>query len=96
MLVERLESHRFIIRHEIRNLIRKQPVADGSGGAAPQPDSKSIVRMVEQLERAGKLKRVMLTLPVSRSQGTKAAEVLIKPDVEVTASLVNEVSPEGL
>lgn len=83
--MERLGSHRFIVRQEIRALIRQEQQA--TGDTAPQPDRKSITRMVEQLERADRLKRVILTLPMASNKGTKAVSPHWKSGGEMPSAL---------
>lgn len=76
VLLDRLTSHRYVIRQEIRSLLRAPDAPDGSGPIpgsrkTGEVDPKVITRMINKLERAGKLKRLWVAVPVaSRAFGT--------------------------
>ncbi|GAX74755.1 hypothetical protein CEUSTIGMA_g2202.t1 [Chlamydomonas eustigma] len=101
IILDRLKSHKFVIRQEIRSLVRAfEMPQEGPGslelpGSRSGPDKKSIQRMTDVLEAAGKLKRLALKMPASRrsfGESMKKAEVLILPNVVPDGELIQQIT----
>jgi hypothetical protein len=67
VITSRLQSHRFIIRQEIRSLVRAVEPPPASQAPTPGrsegPDRKSISRMIDGLEGSGLVRVMQIQVP---------------------------------
>ncbi|GFR43702.1 hypothetical protein Agub_g4812, partial [Astrephomene gubernaculifera] len=93
LLVEHLNTHRFISRVQVRRLVMEwesavsgKPVPNSAAG----PDIKTIRRLMDRLAEAGKAK--IIRVDTSGFLGdNRPVDVLLRPDLEPTPELLEEM-----